>query len=127
VVWLFYIARVRVQVDDAVAKGARVLAGGRARPDLGPYFYEATLLEGVTPDMAAYDTETFGPVGRVYRSFDIDEALARVNDTAYGLHASVWSRDTRRARSIAARIEAGTVAINERPNGCPPVGHPPAR
>ena len=51
-------------VEDAVAKGARVLTGGRARPDLGPFFFEPTILEGVTPDMTCFGQETFGPVGR---------------------------------------------------------------
>ena len=106
-------AKVSGHVEDAVAKGARVLAGGRPRPDLGPYFYEPTLLEGVTDEMELCRAETFGPVCSVYRFGDVDEALPLVNDTTYGLNASVWSRDVRRAKAIAARIEAGTVGIND--------------
>ena len=107
------LAKVRGHVEDAVSKGARVLAGGKARPDVGPYFFEPTLLEGVTPEMAAYAEETFGPVLSVYRVKSDDEAIAACNKSAYGLNASVYSRDIRRARRLAARIEAGTVGINE--------------
>jgi len=104
---------VRRHIDDAVAGGATVLAGGHARPDLGPYFHEPTLLEGVTPSMAVCDEETFGPVVSLYRFRDEDEAVRRVNATAYGLNASVWTKDTRRGRALAARIKAGTVNVNE--------------
>ncbi|BCK56404.1 succinic semialdehyde dehydrogenase [Nocardia wallacei] len=104
---------VAAHVDDAVAQGATVLAGGRARPDLGPYFYEPTILEGVRPGMTVYREETFGPVVSVYRVHSDDEAVEQANDTAYGLNASVWSRDTARAREIAARIHAGSVNVNE--------------
>ncbi|MGH8882821.1 MAG: aldehyde dehydrogenase family protein, partial [Stackebrandtia sp.] len=104
---------VTAHVEDAVAKGATVLAGGRARPDLGPYFYEPTVLEGVRPDMVVHREETFGPVVSVYRVHSDDEAVEQANDTPYGLNASVWSRDTARARQVAARIHAGSVNINE--------------
>ena len=63
--------------------------------------------------MACRDEETFGPVVSVYRVGSDDEAIALANDTAYGLNASVWSRDVRRGRQIAARIKAGTVNVNE--------------
>ncbi len=104
---------VRRHLDDAVAHGATVLAGGRARPDLGPYFHEPTLLEGVTSAMAVCDEETFGPVVSLYRFTSEDDAVRRVNASAYGLNASIWSRDTRRGRALAARIKAGTVNVNE--------------
>ncbi|MDA5146993.1 succinic semialdehyde dehydrogenase [Streptomyces sp. AD681] len=100
-------------VDDAVAKGATVLAGGRARPDLGPLFYEPTVLTDVTPDMTLYDHETFGPVVSVYTYRDVDEAVALANATDYGLNGSVWTRDGARGRAVAARIHAGTVNVNE--------------
>jgi len=107
------LARVVEHVDDAVGKGAEVLAGGKARPDLGPYFYEPTVLAGATPEMKLFAEETFGPVVCVYAFETVDEAVERANDTSYGLNASVWTRDTAKGRTIAARLHAGTVNINE--------------
>ncbi|WUS97922.1 succinic semialdehyde dehydrogenase [Streptomyces sp. NBC_00708] len=104
---------VTAHVADAVAKGATVLAGGRARPDLGPLFHEPTVLTGVTPDMTLYGQETFGPVVSVYSFADEDEAVARANSTPYGLNASVWTRDGARGRAVGARLRAGTVNVNE--------------
>lgn len=100
-------------VEDARAKGAVVLSGGRARPDIGPFVHEPTVLTGVTPDMECRDGETFGPVVSVYEVASDEDAIALANDTEYGLNASVWSRDVRRARRIASRIRTGTVNIND--------------
>jgi succinate-semialdehyde dehydrogenase/glutarate-semialdehyde dehydrogenase len=107
------LASVSAHVNDAVAKGAVLLAGGRARPDLGPLFYEPTVLTGVTPDMRVYAEETFGPVVSLYKFETVGEAVERANDTPYGLNASVWSKDVRAAQRLASRIQAGTVNINE--------------
>ena len=104
---------VTAHVEDAVSKGATVLAGGRARPDLGPYFYEPTILEGVTPEMTCFGNETFGPVISLYRFHDEADAIARANAGEYGLNGSIYSRDTKRARIIARQIRCGTVNINE--------------
>ncbi len=104
---------VTAHVADAVAKGARVLAGGRARPDLGPFFFEPTILEGVTPDMTCFGHETFGPVVSLYRFHDEADAVARANDGEYGLNASIYSQDGKRARAIARHVKCGTVNINE--------------
>jgi acyl-CoA reductase-like NAD-dependent aldehyde dehydrogenase len=104
---------VTAHVEDAVAKGARVLTGGHARPDLGPYFFEPTILEGVTPDMTCFGNETFGPVVSLYRFHDEADAVARANDGQYGLNASIYSRDGARARAVARRIKCGSVNINE--------------
>ncbi|HEX6360039.1 succinic semialdehyde dehydrogenase [Actinophytocola sp.] len=100
-------------VDDARAKGATVLAGGRPRPDLGPYFYEPTVLTDVTPDMLCYAAETFGPVVSLYPYRDEDEAVALANETDFGLNASVYGRDLPRAQRVAARLRAGTVNVND--------------
>lgn len=100
-------------VDDAVAKGARVLAGGRARPDLGPFFYEPTVLTGVADDMDCARAETFGPVVSIYPVADVEEAIARANDTDYGLNASVWAGSKREGEQIAARLRCGTVNVDE--------------
>jgi acyl-CoA reductase-like NAD-dependent aldehyde dehydrogenase len=105
--------RVRRHVEDARSKGARVLCGGRERPDLGPLFYEPTVLSGVTPDMLAYREETFGPVVSVRSFQDDDEAVALANDSPYGLNASVWSRSPRRAAALARRLHVGAVNVNE--------------
>lgn len=105
--------RVATHVEDAKAKGATVLTGGQARPDLGPAFYEPTILEGVTKDMLAGSTETFGPVVGLYRFRTEDEAIALANDTEYGLNASVWSTDTKRALAVARRIDSGNVNVND--------------
>lgn len=100
-------------VDDAKAKGATVLAGAKPRPDLGPYFYEPTVLADVTPDMKPFAEETFGPVVSIYGYTDLEDAINRANDTIYGLNASVWTADGKLGREVAARIHAGTVNVNE--------------
>ncbi|KRV46855.1 succinate-semialdehyde dehydrogenase [Wenjunlia vitaminophila] len=100
-------------VDEARAKGATVLTGGRPRPDVGPLFYEPTILDGVEPPMAVCTEETFGPVVSVYRFGDVEEAVDRANGTPYGLNSSVWTRNTRRGRAVAARLRTGTVNVNE--------------
>ena len=107
------LAKITAHVDDAVGKGAEVLAGGRPRPDLGPYFYEPTLLAGVTEEMEVCRAETFGPVAAVYRCASVDEMVARANDSEYGLNASVWTRDVKTGREVAGRVESGTVNVNE--------------
>ncbi len=104
---------VREHIDDATTKGARVLTGGRARPDLGPYFHEPTILEGVREGMSLFADETFGPVVAVSRFSTEDDAVARANASSYGLNFSLWTRDTDRGRRLARRLEAGTVNVNE--------------
>ncbi|MDX3115837.1 succinic semialdehyde dehydrogenase [Streptomyces scabiei] len=100
-------------VEEAVAKGAKVVAGGVARPDVGPYFFEPTILDGVTEPMSVCTEETFGPVVSIYRFTTDDEAIEHANSTPYGLNASVWTKDARRGREVAARVRAGTVNVNE--------------
>jgi succinate-semialdehyde dehydrogenase/glutarate-semialdehyde dehydrogenase len=100
-------------VKDAIEKGAQVLAGGKARPDIGPYFHEPTLLERVKDGMTLFRDETFGPVVAVSRFSDLEEVVQRANDSDYGLNFSVWTKNTRRGRELATRLEAGTVNVNE--------------
>ncbi|MBT2467662.1 succinate-semialdehyde dehydrogenase (NADP(+)) [Streptomyces sp. ISL-66] len=107
------LAAVQRHVDEAVAKGATLVAGGVARPDIGPLFYEPTILDGVEAPMAVCGEETFGPVVSVYRFTDEDEVVAQANATAYGLNSSVWTKDSRRGHAVAARLRTGTVNINE--------------
>jgi len=104
---------VTLHVRDALERGATLLAGGRARPDLGPLFFEPTVLTDVTPAMRVYAEETFGPVLSLFPFDSTDDAVARANDTDFGLNASVWSKDIRRARAVASRLRSGTVNINE--------------
>jgi succinate-semialdehyde dehydrogenase/glutarate-semialdehyde dehydrogenase len=100
-------------VEDAVSKGARVLAGGKARPDIGPYFYEPTILGDVKAGMSLFADETFGPVVALSTFKDEEEAVRRANDSCFGLNFSLWTRDVRRGRAVAARLQAGTVNVNE--------------
>jgi succinate-semialdehyde dehydrogenase/glutarate-semialdehyde dehydrogenase len=105
--------KVREHVADALAKGARVVAGGSPRPEIGPFFHEPTVLAEVTPEMDVYREETFGPVVSIYPYSTIDEAVREANDTEYGLNASVYCGDTRAGRKIGQRLLAGTININD--------------
>jgi succinate-semialdehyde dehydrogenase/glutarate-semialdehyde dehydrogenase len=106
---------VEEHVRDAVANGAHVLAGGgRAKGlDERGWFHEPTVLTGVDHSMAVMREETFGPVLPIMTFRDEDEAVGLANDSQFGLTASVWTRNIRRGRRIASRIEAGTVMVNE--------------
>lgn len=99
--------------EDAKAKGARALTGAGARPDVGPYFFEPVILEGVRPGMQCYRDETFGPVVSLYRVDSAEEAVAQANDSEFGLNAAVFTQDDRRGIDIASRIRCGTVSVNE--------------
>jgi succinate-semialdehyde dehydrogenase / glutarate-semialdehyde dehydrogenase len=105
--------RVEAHVEDARKKGATFLTGGKSRPDLGPLFYEPTVLTDVTPDMACAANETFGPVVAIHVFDSVDVAVRDANASEFGLNASVFSGSVRRARTIANRIDAGSVNINE--------------
>ncbi|WP_286902145.1 aldehyde dehydrogenase family protein [Thermocrispum sp.] len=98
-------------VQDAVAKGATVLAGGK-RGASGT-FYEPTVLVDVHHGMACMREETFGPVLPIMKVADVDEAVRLANDSGYGLSASVWGKDTARAEQVARRLEAGSVNVND--------------
>jgi succinate-semialdehyde dehydrogenase/glutarate-semialdehyde dehydrogenase len=99
------------QVQVSIEMGARVVVGGARRPGRG-YFYQPTLLADCTPDMPVLSEETFGPVAALIAVADIDAAVRVANDTPYGLAATVWSEDIAMAKSVARRIDAGTVVIN---------------
>ena len=99
------------QVDGSVRAGARVLTGGERVSGKG-YFFRPTVLGNVTPDMPAFREETFGPVAAVVRVRDADEAVRVANDSAYGLGASLWTRDAALGERLARRIESGSVFVN---------------
>lgn len=105
---------VEEHVREAVEHGARVLTGGaRAKNFEGGSFHEPTVLTGVDHSMTVMREETFGPVLPIMTFRDESEAVRLANDSAFGLTASVWTRDLRRGRRVASRIEAGTVMVNE--------------
>src|SRR5712692_5869049 len=99
------------QVEESVRMGARVLTGGERAPGKG-YFYKPTVLADVTEDMPVFKEETFGPVAAVLRVRDADHAVRVANDSAYGLGASLWTRDTALGEALARKIESGSVFIN---------------
>jgi len=101
-------AKVKEQIDDAVARGAKVVLGGR----VNGRFVEPTILLGVTPDMKLYQEETFGPVVPVIPFRTDEEAIAIANDTEYGLSSGVMTRDENRGLAIAQRLETGMCHIN---------------
>jgi succinate-semialdehyde dehydrogenase/glutarate-semialdehyde dehydrogenase len=105
--------RVTAHLDDALAKGATVLAGGKSRPDLGPYVIEPTVLTDVTENMQCFGNETFGPLVAVTIVENADAAVAAANASDFGLNASVMSGSRSRARGVASRLKAGSVNINE--------------
>ena len=100
-------------VADALDKGARLVVGGQARPDLGPFFYEPTVVAEVTPEMDLYREETFGPLVAIYPYADVDDAIREANDTEYGLNSSVLCGDTEAGRRIAEQLMSGTVNVND--------------
>jgi acyl-CoA reductase-like NAD-dependent aldehyde dehydrogenase len=99
------------QVQASIGQGARVALGGARGTGRG-YFYQPTVLLGVTPDMAAFREETFGPAAAVIRVKDEAEAIRFANDSPYGLGASLWSNDLDKAQQLARQIESGSVFIN---------------
>jgi acyl-CoA reductase-like NAD-dependent aldehyde dehydrogenase len=104
---------VESQVEDARRRGVQVLTGGSRLPQLGPNFFAPTVLADVTHDMHIMREETFGPVLPVMAFDNDDEAIRLANDSDYGLAASIWTRNRARGESLARRIQAGTVMVND--------------
>jgi succinate-semialdehyde dehydrogenase/glutarate-semialdehyde dehydrogenase len=99
-------------VQQAVDRGARILTGGRARMDLGSAFVEPTVLSHVDDTMSIAREETFGPVVSLYPVRSAEEAIAKANDSQFGLNASVWAGTADKKHEIAQRLETGSVAVN---------------
>ena len=102
----------RRHVDEATAAGARVVAGGHARETGGRYF-EPTVLVDVDQDMSCITEETFGPTLPIVKVADEAEAVAKANDSRYGLGASVWTKDTAHGEAVARQLESGAVCVND--------------
>lgn len=100
--------RINAMIDDAVAKGAKVVVGGHANGAI----MSATIVDHVKPGMIIYDEETFGPITTIVRVSGVEEAVRVANDTEYGLAAAVFGRDATRALNVARRIDAGHVHVN---------------
>jgi len=104
--------KVSAHVEDARERGATIHCGGQARPDVGPYVFEPTVLTDLPSDADAACEETFGPVVRVESVPDAETAVERANDSRYGLNAAVYG-DRERAADLAPQIECGTVNVND--------------
>lgn len=105
--------KVEQQLSDAVARGAQILIGGRRRPDVGPSFFEPTVVTRVDHSMLLMQEETFGPVLAIRAVRDSEEAVRLANDSPFALSGSIWTRDARRGRELAARLRAGSVMVND--------------
>jgi aspartate-semialdehyde dehydrogenase len=110
----------QAQVNDAVAKGARLLAGG-SPSQCGPLFFSPTVLADVTPTMTIFKEETFGPVAAVLPFATDEEALNLANDSEFGLAAYVYGRDLARLWRLGERLECGMIAFNTVKMTGPPV------
>jgi acyl-CoA reductase-like NAD-dependent aldehyde dehydrogenase len=108
-----HVERVEGQLSEAVQRGARILTGGRRRPDLGPCFLEPTVVTGVDHTMRLMKEETFGPVLAICAVADLEEAIRLANDSQYGLSASIWTRDAVKGRAMAGRLRANSVMVND--------------
>lgn len=106
------VRKVLEHVDDAVSLGARVEIGGTPAPDLGPNFVTPALLSGVTPQMAVFREETFGPVAPLLRFDTFEQAMRLANDTPFGLASYVFSRDMGRIMGAMEALEFGIVGVN---------------
>jgi len=108
-----HVQRMRDLIQDAVARGAKVLCGGNARPDLGPNFFEPTVIVGIDSTMKLFQEETFGPILAMQTVRDAEEAVTRANDSPFALAASVWTSNAARGQAIAKRLRAGAVMVND--------------
>lgn len=107
------LANLEAHLSDALGKGATLLAGGVARPELGPLFFAPTILKNVTPEMRCFAEETFGPLVALHRVGTVTEAVEAANDSEFGLNAAILTDRPGRAKVVAKQLHAGSVNINE--------------
>lgn len=107
------VAEMEAFVADARKRGARVLCGGRARPDVGKQVFEPTVVVDLPPDARLLTEECFGPILPIVPFDDVDEAIRLANGTRFGLTASVWTSDAAKGEAIARRLDAGTASVND--------------
>jgi acyl-CoA reductase-like NAD-dependent aldehyde dehydrogenase len=112
-IWPRQLETIERHMVDALARGARVLCGGKRNTAVGELFYEPTVLVDVTHDMLIMQEETFGPILPIVVVDDDEQAIRLANDSIYGLSGTVWSKDEARAVAIARRLDTGSVCINE--------------
>src|SRR5437899_4613851 len=110
---LDHVRRMIDLVDDAVSRGANVLCGGRARPELGPNFFEPTVIAAVDSSMRLFQEETFGPILAIQIVRDAQQAITHANDSPFALAASIWTKDKSRGMALAAELRAGAVMVND--------------
>lgn len=108
-----HVQRMSELLADAVQRGAQVLCGGRPRPDLGPNFFEPTVVTGVDSSMKLFQDETFGPIMAIRVVRNAEEAVERANDSEFALSASIWTGDLEGGKHIAHRLRAGAVMVND--------------
>jgi acyl-CoA reductase-like NAD-dependent aldehyde dehydrogenase len=108
-----HVQRMSDLVHDAVSRGAKVLCGGNSRPDLGPNFFEPTVIAGVDSSMKLFQEETFGPILAIQVVKDAKEAISRANDSPFALAASIWTKNKTRGMALAAEMRAGAVMVND--------------
>jgi succinate-semialdehyde dehydrogenase/glutarate-semialdehyde dehydrogenase len=107
------VEKIARHVEDAVARGATVLVGGKQLAELGPNYYAPTVLTDATDGMLFCDEETFGPVVPLFRFHDEADVIRRANDTPYGLAAYFYTQDIRRIENVSSKLEAGVIGVNE--------------
>ena len=108
-----HVQRMSDLVQDAVERGAQVLYGGNPRRDLGPNFFEPTVVIGADSSMRLFQEETFGPILAIRAVKDSEEAIERANDSPFALAASVWTSDVNKGKALAQRLRAGAVMVND--------------
>ncbi|HRF88961.1 MAG TPA: aldehyde dehydrogenase family protein, partial [Pseudomonadales bacterium] len=113
VFWDRQLTIMEAHVEDAKKRGAKILAGGRRNPDLQGLYYEATVMVDVQEDFDVMAQETFGPILPIVKFNTIDEAIEKANNSIYGLHGSVWTKDVQKGIEIAKRVETGSMAVND--------------